>query len=223
MRRPLTSTSVWFGPSPRRSTCCAPGEKSAPLADCWLCVSPPFCVIARSTSGTVVRPCGLDLLRGDHADRRRAFDLRARNARAGDLHAFEFDRRRAAVRYGRRRRPVAGGGVRGRCRLRVMTITMAPDASRLARRSRCRAAGDRAHRRPSSSPCTPARVRRPLSWSAGIDELRTRLSRGASSAATRSPAGTSIVSVRSAPAPRAPRCTPIPVSAFALPCASPSP
>ena len=56
MRRPLTSTSVWFGPSPRRSTCCAPGEKSAPLDDCWLWVSPPFCVIERSSSGTAVKP-----------------------------------------------------------------------------------------------------------------------------------------------------------------------
>ncbi len=56
MRRPLTSTSVWFGPRPRRSTCWAPGEKSAPLEDCWLCVSPPFWVIARSTSGTLVKP-----------------------------------------------------------------------------------------------------------------------------------------------------------------------
>lgn len=56
IRRPLTSTSVWFGPRPRRSTCWAPGEKSAPLEDCWLCVSPPFWVIARSTSGTLVKP-----------------------------------------------------------------------------------------------------------------------------------------------------------------------
>ncbi len=56
MRRPLTSTSVWFGPRPRRSTCWAPGEKSAPLEDCWLWVSPPFWVIARSTSGTLVKP-----------------------------------------------------------------------------------------------------------------------------------------------------------------------
>ncbi len=59
MRRPLTSTRVWLGPSPRRSTCWAPGEKSAPLADCWLWVSPPFWVIARSTSGTVVKPLAL--------------------------------------------------------------------------------------------------------------------------------------------------------------------
>ena len=42
MRRPFTSTSVWFGPSPRRSTCWAPGVKSAPDALCWLWVSPPF-------------------------------------------------------------------------------------------------------------------------------------------------------------------------------------
>ena len=56
MRRPLTSTRVWLGPRPRRSTCCAPGEKSAPLEDCWLWVSPPFWVIERSTSGTLVKP-----------------------------------------------------------------------------------------------------------------------------------------------------------------------
>ncbi|MNY18496.1 hypothetical protein D3C86_1518760 [compost metagenome] len=36
MRRPLTSTRVWLGPRPRRSTCWAPGVKEAPDEDCWL-------------------------------------------------------------------------------------------------------------------------------------------------------------------------------------------
>jgi len=29
---------------------------TAPVKDCWLCVSPPFCVSERKTSGTVVKP-----------------------------------------------------------------------------------------------------------------------------------------------------------------------
>ena len=59
MRRPLTRTRVWFGPKPRKSTCCAPGEKSAPPADCWLWVSPPFWVSERNRSGMVVKPLAL--------------------------------------------------------------------------------------------------------------------------------------------------------------------
>src|SRR3546814_5755137 len=44
-RRPLTSTRVWFGPRPRRSTCCAPGVKSELLIDCGLWVAPLFWVM----------------------------------------------------------------------------------------------------------------------------------------------------------------------------------
>ena len=56
MRRPLTSTRVWFGPMPRRSTACAPGVDCALVVFCWPCTLPLFWLCERSTSGTVVRP-----------------------------------------------------------------------------------------------------------------------------------------------------------------------
>ena len=46
---------------------------------------------------------GLDLFGGHHGDRRRAFHLGARDARAGDLHGAEFARRRLGIGPGRRR------------------------------------------------------------------------------------------------------------------------
>src|SRR3546814_5136948 len=58
-RRPLTSTRVWFGPRPRRSTCCAPGVKSELLIDCGLWVAPLFWVMDLITSGMLVKPLAL--------------------------------------------------------------------------------------------------------------------------------------------------------------------
>ena len=56
IRRPLTSTRVWLGPSPRRSTACAPGVDCALVVFCCPCTLPLFWLSERSTSGTVVRP-----------------------------------------------------------------------------------------------------------------------------------------------------------------------
>ena len=56
IRRPLTSTSVWLGPRPRRSTAWAPGVDWALVVFCWPCTLPLFWLSERSRSGTEVRP-----------------------------------------------------------------------------------------------------------------------------------------------------------------------
>ena len=162
MRRPLTSTRVWLGPSPRRSTSSAPGEKSAPLEDCWLCVSPLFWVIARITSGTLAKPaalisCAVTTVTG-------AGPSTCTRGMREPVTCTSSSRVACSGSGSAESLPAGAGADGGAVRRAALTITTAPDSSCCMVKP-LPASSRRSASSVDSVPRTPA-VRSPRSWSA---------------------------------------------------------